>query len=127
MLLVLRHAHLGTGALRVVTCPETQPAPVRVGAVKAASGGETDRNVSDGYLAETRRQKADRALDRSWERGPGGGYVPKEEGTEAGAADSYLKPSFRALARSEVGQGRARSDFAGVLALDSRCALAAAK
>jgi hypothetical protein len=61
-----------------------QPAPVRVGAVKADSGGETDRNDSDGYIAETRRQNADRALDRSRERGPGGGYVPKQEGTEAG-------------------------------------------
>lgn len=32
------------------------------------------------YIAETfRRQNADRVLDRKWERGAGGEYIPKEE------------------------------------------------
>jgi hypothetical protein len=38
----------------------------------------------DCYIAETfRRQNPDRVLDRSWERGPGGEYVPNDEGRTA--------------------------------------------
>ena len=38
----------------------------------------------DCYIAETfRRQNPDRVLDRAWERGAGGEYVPKEEAPAA--------------------------------------------